>query len=59
MSKNQREIDGFQSALNPCQPRDIRFEGYPYTWSNNRKDEADSTDFGLEFLVKHVPHALW
>ncbi|XP_021851299.1 uncharacterized protein [Spinacia oleracea] len=34
--KHQREIDGFRSAIGRCSLRDIHFEGFPFTWMNNR-----------------------
>lgn len=47
--KNQRDIDGFREALDHCCLRDIRFEGYRFTWSNNRAGE-DNTQERLDLF---------
>lgn len=40
-SHAQSQMDGFNEVLAECSLTDIGFQGYPYTWSNNR--EAPST----------------
>lgn len=37
-SNNQRQIYGFRQEVESCQLRDIHFEGFPFTWTNNRAD---------------------
>lgn len=36
--KHQHEIDGCREAVRRCNLSDIHFEGFPYTWTNNRAD---------------------
>lgn len=37
--KPQRELDGFREAVRVCDFREVRFEGHPFTWTNNRADD--------------------
>ena len=42
--KSQREIDGFREAISVSQLNSLWFEGYPFTWSNNRLDNENTQE---------------
>ena len=44
------QIDSFCVALEACQLEDLGFNGYSYTWNNNRPGDAN-TKFRLDRVV--------
>lgn len=49
--KNQHEINGFRLVVDYCHLQDIRYEGYPFTWSNNRVGEDNVQERLDRFLA--------
>lgn len=38
---SQIDIDGLRNVMHICRLRDLNFEGYSFTWTNNREDEGN------------------
>lgn len=58
--KTSNQLQGFCDAVDFCAFQDMGFEGYPFTWSNGRDNEANiqlrlDRSFATESLLLQFP----